>query len=179
MIYDTIENARLYKGMNPHLDRAIEFMLTQDLNALPMGRTEIDGSNVFCNKMEAETMPVPDGAGNLGDDVRVLVETIRVMFDQPEVRMALPGLIADTVADPELHDQMIARLAGNLPAFERRFGRARSGDQLPLLVEVVAGAAIFRILVRRDAALDDDWVDQMVELIVGRRGFDADVAEGS
>ena len=51
MIYDTLENARLYKGMNPHLDKAIEFMLTQDLDALPMGRTEIDGSNVFCNKM--------------------------------------------------------------------------------------------------------------------------------
>ena len=57
MIYDTIENARLYRGMNPHLDRAIDFMLTQDLNALPMGRTEIDGDNVFCNKMEAKTMP--------------------------------------------------------------------------------------------------------------------------
>ena len=60
MIYDTIQNARLYKGMNPHLDRAIEFMLTQDLNALPMGRTEIDGSNVFCNKMEAQTMPAEE-----------------------------------------------------------------------------------------------------------------------
>lgn len=57
MIYDTIENARLYQGMNPHLDKAIDFILTQDLNALPFGRTEIDGTNVFCNKMEASTMP--------------------------------------------------------------------------------------------------------------------------
>ena len=60
MIYDTIENARLYKGMNPHLDKAIDFMLTRDLNALPMGRTEIDGSNVFCNKMEASTLPAEE-----------------------------------------------------------------------------------------------------------------------
>ena len=57
MIYDTIENARLYKGMNPHLDTAIDFMLSHDLAALPLGRTEIDGSNVFLNKMEAETLP--------------------------------------------------------------------------------------------------------------------------
>lgn len=57
MIYDTIENARHYKGMNPHLDTAIDFMLSHDLAALPLGRTEIDGSNVFLNKMEAETMP--------------------------------------------------------------------------------------------------------------------------
>ena len=127
--------------------------------------------------LEAETVPVPDGPGDLRGDIRALVETIRVMFDQPEVRVALPGLIADTVADPELHDEMIARLARNLPDFESRFGRARSGDQLPLLAEVVAGAATFRILVRRDAALDDDWVDQMVELIAGRWGSDGSGAE--
>lgn len=60
MIYDTIANAALYQGMSPHLDRAIDFMLTKDLNALPMGRTEIDGSNVFCNKMEAQTLPAEE-----------------------------------------------------------------------------------------------------------------------
>lgn len=57
MIYDTIENAGLYRGMHPHLDTAIDFLLSHDLNELPLGRTEIDGSNVFLNKMEAETMP--------------------------------------------------------------------------------------------------------------------------
>ena len=41
MIYDTIENARLYKGMSPHLDKAIDFMLSQDLNALPMDRKSV------------------------------------------------------------------------------------------------------------------------------------------
>lgn len=53
MIYDAIQNAALYKGMNPHLDTAIDFILTHDLDALPLGRTEIDGTNVFLNKMEA------------------------------------------------------------------------------------------------------------------------------
>lgn len=53
MIYDKIANASLYKGMNPHLDTAIDFMMTRDLEALPLGRTEIDGSHVFLNKMEA------------------------------------------------------------------------------------------------------------------------------
>ena len=57
MIYDIIANAASYKGMNPNLDTAIDFMLSHDLNALPFGRTEIDGSNVFLNKMEAEAMP--------------------------------------------------------------------------------------------------------------------------
>lgn len=119
--------------------------------------------------LSAETIPVPAGSGDIRRDIRALVETIREMFDRPEVRLALPGLIADTVADPEVHDLMIARLAGNLPAFENRFGQSRRGDdQLPILAEVVAGAAIFRILVRRDATLDEDWVDEMTELITGR-----------
>ncbi|MGN7157533.1 TetR-like C-terminal domain-containing protein [Dietzia cercidiphylli] len=119
--------------------------------------------------LSAETVVLPADSGDVRSDIRALVETIRSMFDRPEVRVALPGLIADTVADPEVHDQMIARLAGNLTAFESRFGRSRRGDdQLPMLAEVVAGTAIFRILVRRDAALDEAWVDEMTELITGR-----------
>lgn len=119
--------------------------------------------------LDAEAITVPAGSGDIRSDIRALVETIRAMFDRPEVRLALPGLIADTVADPEVHDQMIARLAGNLTAFETRFGQTRrGGDQLPMLAEVVAGTAIFRLLVRRDAALDKAWVDEMTELITGR-----------
>lgn len=107
-------------------------------------------------------------AGDIREDIRALVEAMRSMFDRPEVRVALPGLIADTVADPELHKLMIARLAGNLTAFESRFGQRRRDDELPLLAEVVAGTAIFRILVRPDAVLDDAWVEAMTELITER-----------
>jgi AcrR family transcriptional regulator len=114
-------------------------------------------------------IPAPKSSGDIGEDIRALVETIRAMFDRPEVRVALPGLIADTVADPELHSMMIARLAGNLGEFETRFGQGRRGDdELPMLAEVVAGSAIFRILLRHDAALDDAWVDAMAEMITER-----------
>jgi AcrR family transcriptional regulator len=116
-----------------------------------------------------EVICAPNGSGDIGQDIRALVETIRAMFDRPEVRVALPGLIADTVADPELHTMMIARLTGNLEAFETRFGQQRRGDdELPMLVEIVAGSAIFRILMRHDAALDDAWVDAMAETITER-----------
>ncbi|MGE2728437.1 TetR family transcriptional regulator [Mycolicibacterium vaccae] len=116
-----------------------------------------------------ETIPIPEGTGDIRDDIRALVETTRAMFDRPEVRVALPGLIADTVADPELHHTMIARLAGNLADFETRFGQERrGGDALPMLAEVVAGSAIFRILLRSDAALDDAWVEAMTDLITER-----------
>ncbi|MGV0736084.1 TetR-like C-terminal domain-containing protein [Mycobacterium syngnathidarum] len=114
-------------------------------------------------------LAAPDGSGDIRQDIRALVETIRAMFDRPEVRVALPGLIADTVADPELHNLMIARLAGNLTEFENRFGDGRrGGEDLPMLAEVVAGSAIFRILIRQDAALDDSWVNAMTEMITER-----------
>ena len=110
-----------------------------------------------------------NGSGDVRGDIRALVDGMRRMFDRPEVRVALPGLIADTVADPELHAKMIARLAGNLTAFESHFGqRRRVDDELPMLAEVVAGTAIFRLLIRPDAVLDDAWVDAMTELITER-----------
>lgn len=107
-------------------------------------------------------------AGDPRSEIRMLVETIRAIFDRPEVRVALPGLIADTVADPELHESMLARLTVGLDAFEARSGRSRrDGDLLPVLVEVVAGSAIFRLLIRRDASLDEDWVEEMTRLLAG------------
>lgn len=116
-----------------------------------------------------EAITAPSGSGDVAQDIRALVESTRAMFDRPEVRVALPGLIADTVADPEVHRMMIARLAGNVADFESRFGQERRGDdELPMLAEVVAGTAIFRILIRHDATLDDAWVDAMTEMITER-----------
>jgi AcrR family transcriptional regulator len=114
-------------------------------------------------------IPGPTGSGDVRDEIRALVETMRGIFDRPEVRVALPGLIADTVADPGLHQLMIARLTGSLSAFESRFGsQRRSGEDLPILAEVVAGSAIFRILMRHDAALDDAWVTGLTAMIAER-----------
>ena len=88
------------------------------------------------------------------------------MFDRPEVRVALPGLIADTVADPELHKLMIARLAGNLTAFESRFGQRRREDELPLLAEVVRDERFVK------GDVDTSFLDRfMAERIVRRRAL--------
>lgn len=57
MLYDTLENLNQYTGMFPNLDMAIDFIENTDIAALPLGRTEIDGDNVFVNVMEAEPTP--------------------------------------------------------------------------------------------------------------------------
>lgn len=57
MIYDTIENLSQYKGMSKNVDIAIRYILNNDLNTLPLGKTQIDGDKVFVNVSEMETIP--------------------------------------------------------------------------------------------------------------------------
>ena len=62
MIYDKLNNLGLYKGMNPNLDTAIDFITTHDLNELPLGKTVVDGTNVYINVMDAKASPVEERA---------------------------------------------------------------------------------------------------------------------
>ena len=54
MLYDTLENLNQYTGLFPNLDKAIDFIEDNDVSALPLGRTEIDGDDVYVTVMEAE-----------------------------------------------------------------------------------------------------------------------------
>ncbi len=57
MIYDKLHNIGTYKGVNAHLDTAIDYILATDLHALPMGKTPIDGDLVYISVMEAQSSP--------------------------------------------------------------------------------------------------------------------------
>lgn len=57
MIFDKIENAKRYLGMNPNLDTALKYLSGTDLGGLPEGKTVIDGDRVFINVMQAVTNP--------------------------------------------------------------------------------------------------------------------------
>ena len=60
MICDTLEHLTLYQGFHKNLDTAITFLMACDLNTLPLGRTEVDGEEVFINTMDA-TLHSDDG----------------------------------------------------------------------------------------------------------------------
>ncbi len=62
MIYDKLSNLKLYKGMNPNLDTAIDYITSHDLNELPLGKTVVDGDNVYINVMDAKAFPVEERA---------------------------------------------------------------------------------------------------------------------
>lgn len=70
MIYDTLAHAHQYKGLSPNLDKALDFLCSADLSALPDGRQEIAGEDVFANVMSYTTLadnPTPENHRKYAD----------------------------------------------------------------------------------------------------------------
>lgn len=57
MICDTLEHLGRYRGLHKNLDTALDFLARQDLSALPMGTTPVDGEEVYVMRMEAKLHP--------------------------------------------------------------------------------------------------------------------------
>lgn len=51
MICDTLEHLGRYRGLHKNLDTALDFLARQDLSALPMGTTPVDGEEVYVMRM--------------------------------------------------------------------------------------------------------------------------------
>lgn len=109
-------------------------------------------------------MPVASSAtGDLADDVRALFETARDLFTGPAMRSALPGLIADMAAAPELHARVVGRFADAFASIGTRFDGGIAPD---LLIQTIGGATMLRVLLDPDATFDDAWVTSMTDLVV-------------
>jgi YhcH/YjgK/YiaL family protein len=52
MILDKLENCGLYESIHPAFKKAFDFLKTTDLLTLPLGKIELDGSNLFVNVVE-------------------------------------------------------------------------------------------------------------------------------
>jgi len=55
MIYCSHEDIEKYKGLGERLERALSFAENEDLTILPPGKTEIDGKDIFINRMNYQT----------------------------------------------------------------------------------------------------------------------------
>ena len=60
MIFDRLERLARYKGLNPNLDKLIDYALSHDLNALTPGRSEVDGDDAWFSANVAELAPQRD-----------------------------------------------------------------------------------------------------------------------
>ena len=61
-IVGTVADSKHLDSLGPNFRKAFEFLRKTDLTTLKIGRTEVDGDNVFVNVMEAKLAPF-DGPG--------------------------------------------------------------------------------------------------------------------
>ncbi|MDD3051978.1 MAG: YhcH/YjgK/YiaL family protein [Candidatus Cloacimonetes bacterium] len=54
MIYDSITNLEMYSSIHPLFRKVIDFLKTNNMNELPVGKQEL-GNNMYCNVDEYET----------------------------------------------------------------------------------------------------------------------------
>ena len=55
MIIDQLENSDIYSAINPGFKKAFDFLKTNDLEKMEVGRYDIDGDNVFALVQEKTT----------------------------------------------------------------------------------------------------------------------------
>lgn len=55
MIYCKVSDLQNYSSYSKNMKRAIDYVMTHNLYDLPMGKTSIDGDNIFINKSNPET----------------------------------------------------------------------------------------------------------------------------
>lgn len=112
-------------------------------------------------------------SGELRGDIRTLVAMGIELLSRPAARAALPGLLAETAADPALEADVLSRAAGGtwLWLQERldvgiEAGEVRGDVKTSTLFELIAGAAFVATAIRPSDPVDDTWVDDLVDLIM-------------
>ena len=111
-------------------------------------------------------------AGDIAADVHAMIGAARDVFTSPLVRAALPGLIADMVADADLNARVMGRFTGLFDAVRTRLieavarGEVHADVDPDRLVELIGGATLLRMLLAPEVELDDDWVAQTSAIVV-------------
>jgi AcrR family transcriptional regulator len=109
--------------------------------------------------------------GDIADDVRAMIAAARDVFTSPLVRAALPGLIADMAADPDLNARVMNRFIGVFDVVRERLVHAvERGEVHPdvdpeRLIEVIGGATLLSILLKPGEQLGQRWVDQTAAIV--------------
>ncbi|MDG4664464.1 TetR/AcrR family transcriptional regulator [Mycobacterium sp. 236(2023)] len=110
--------------------------------------------------------------GDIAADLRAMIEAARDVFLSPVVQAALPGLIADMSANPELTGRIGARftdlfalVGGRLhDAVER--GEVRDSVDPDRLVNLVGGATLLALLQTPEDLADTAWVDKTTDILL-------------
>lgn len=61
MIIDSLENARRYTSVHPRFKAAFDFLRRPDIDAIALGRVDLDGASLFALVQEYTTKPIQEG----------------------------------------------------------------------------------------------------------------------
>ncbi|HET7733029.1 MAG TPA: YhcH/YjgK/YiaL family protein [Paludibacter sp.] len=96
MILDSLENSGLYESIHPRFKQAFDFLRNNDLAALPLGKVELDGKNLFVN--------VVDAAGKTPEVAKMETHNkyidIQVPVTAPETMGWISGSKLKEITDP-------------------------------------------------------------------------------
>lgn len=81
MIFDNLSNLDRYRGLSKNLDCGITFLQSADLSALPQGRIEIQGDDIYANHFFYTTAPF--SVENLFEDHQKYLD-LHVILDGKE-----------------------------------------------------------------------------------------------
>ena len=83
MIFDRLDNISRYTGLSRNFCTAIEFLKKTDLSALPLGRVEIDGDNVYALMQEnilKDSMQAKFEAHDIYSDIQLVLSDRELMM---------------------------------------------------------------------------------------------------
>lgn len=86
MIFDTIENAKTYKGLNARIDRALEEVAKYTPENYTVGRVELEGEDLFLNLASYDTHPKSEALAEAHRqyiDVMYMVEGEEIIYVKP------------------------------------------------------------------------------------------------
>lgn len=108
MILDKISNSGRIEALHPGLKTLFDYIKSHDLNALPMGRTELDGNRVFINRAEPELLPREKQAIEVHRayiDVHIPLDRTETIGWKSLADLGTPRAPFDTDADFALYDE--------------------------------------------------------------------------
>ncbi len=116
---------------------------------------------------------LPPSTGDLRADLRTLAAGASALFGTPVARAAFPGLLTEIAGHPELHERLLERFqSGIFTGLRQRIAAAVDAGELSpavdadRILELIAGAAVVRLMLRPHLPIDDGWTDQIVDLVM-------------
>lgn len=115
----------------------------------------------------SEIPEADEGAHSIEDEVRRVVEETAALFSADAARHAIPGLMADFVADPALQHAVTDPLRAEVWAVVgQRMAGTLDAASVQVVIEMIVGAALVASVMRGPNGLDEAWRANLTRVIL-------------